>query len=34
MLANSIRAEFIYPDVVDLVLGNAGMPWWWECNQN
>ena len=34
MLANSVRAEFIYPDVAELVLGSTGMPWWWEYNQN
>jgi len=34
MLANSVRAELIYPDVVNLALGDTGMPWWWEYNQN
>lgn len=32
LLANSVRAELIYPDVVAFVLGDTGMPWWWEYN--
>lgn len=34
MLANSVRAELIFPDIAALVLGDSGMPWWWEYNQN
>jgi CubicO group peptidase (beta-lactamase class C family) len=30
LLANSVRAELIYPDMVRFVLGETGMPWWWE----
>lgn len=30
LLANSVRAELIYPEVVERVLGDTGMPWWWE----
>jgi hypothetical protein len=30
LLANSVRAELIYPDMVRFVLGKTGMPWWWE----
>ncbi len=30
MLANSVRAELIYPEMVAFVLGETGMPWWWE----
>ena len=30
LLANSVRAELIYPAIVELVLGDAGAPWWWE----
>ena len=30
MLANSVRAEKIYPQLADFVLGDSGMPWWWE----
>ncbi len=33
MLANSVRAELIYPEVAKLILGETGMPWWWEYNQ-
>lgn len=29
MLANSVRAEIIFPDIVDYVLGKTGYPWWW-----
>ncbi len=32
LLANSVRAELIYPDIVALVLGETEMPWWWEYN--
>lgn len=34
MLANSVRAELIYPDIAAFALGNTGMPWWWEYNQH
>lgn len=30
LLSNSVRAEIIYPDIVRFVLGDTGMPWWWE----
>ena len=30
LLANSVRAELIYPDIVRFILGETGMPWWWE----
>ena len=30
MLANSVRAERIYPALTQFILGNTGMPWWWE----
>lgn len=30
LLANSVRAELIYPAIVELVLGDVGAPWWWE----
>lgn len=30
LLANSVRAELIYPELVEYVLGNPGAPWWWE----
>lgn len=29
MLANSVRAETIFPRVVELVLGETSYPWWW-----
>lgn len=29
MLSNSVRAELIYPQIVELVLGETGAPWWW-----
>lgn len=29
MLANSVRAEIIFPDIVELVLGETNYPWWW-----
>lgn len=32
LLANSVRAELIYPDLVEFVLGETAMPWWWEYN--
>lgn len=30
LLANSVRAERIYPAMVRFVLGETVMPWWWE----
>jgi hypothetical protein len=30
MLANDVRAEKIYPEVVRVVLGETKMPWAWE----
>ena len=30
LLANSVRAERIYPQLVRFVLGDITMPWWWE----
>ncbi len=30
LLANSVRAELIYPEFARFVLGDTGMPWWWE----
>lgn len=29
MLANSVRAEIIFPEIVQAVLGDTGYPWWW-----
>ncbi len=33
LLANSVRAELIYPELVRLILGETAMPWWWEYNR-
>lgn len=33
LLANSVRAELIYPEVVRFVLGETTTPWWWEYNR-
>lgn len=30
LLANSVRAERIYPQLVKFILGDTAMPWWWE----
>ena len=30
LMANSVRAEKIYPQLVRFILGDTGMPWWWE----
>ena len=30
LLANSVRAELIYPALVGAILGGSDMPWWWE----
>ena len=32
-LANSVRAELIYPDFARFILGDTAMPWWWEYNR-
>jgi CubicO group peptidase (beta-lactamase class C family) len=32
LLANSVRAELIYPELVEFVLAGAAVPWWWEYN--
>jgi CubicO group peptidase (beta-lactamase class C family) len=32
LLANSVRAELIYPELVRFILGETAMPWWWEYN--
>jgi len=32
MLANSVRAELVYPALATFVLGETKMPWWWEYN--
>ena len=32
LLANSVRAELIYPEMVRFVLGETSTPWWWEYN--
>ena len=29
VLSNSVRAEIIYPQIVEMVLGETGYPWWW-----
>jgi hypothetical protein len=30
LLANSVRAELIYPQLVEFVLSDIAVPWWWE----
>jgi CubicO group peptidase (beta-lactamase class C family) len=30
LLGNSVRAELIYPELVEFILGPTSMPWWWE----
>jgi hypothetical protein len=30
LLANSVRAEKIYPALVEFILGPTATPWWWE----
>lgn len=30
LLANDVRAEVTFPEIVKLVLGETGMPWAWE----
>jgi CubicO group peptidase (beta-lactamase class C family) len=32
LLSNSVRAELIYPEVVEFVLPDVSIPWWWEYN--
>jgi CubicO group peptidase (beta-lactamase class C family) len=32
-LANSVRAELIYPELTRFILGDTTMPWWWEYNR-
>jgi hypothetical protein len=32
-LANSVRAELIYPALARFILGETAMPWWWEYNR-
>ncbi len=29
LLGNSVRAEIIYPEIVEFVLGETDYPWWW-----
>jgi len=29
MLANSVRAEIIFPEIAEIVLGETNYPWWW-----
>ncbi len=29
MLANSVRAEIVFPRIAELTLGETGYPWWW-----
>jgi CubicO group peptidase (beta-lactamase class C family) len=30
LLANSVRAELVYPELVEFVLAGPAVPWWWE----
>ncbi|HKJ18968.1 MAG TPA: serine hydrolase, partial [Xanthomonadales bacterium] len=30
LMSNSVRAELIYPELVNFILPDNGMPWWWE----
>lgn len=30
LLANCVRAELIYPELVHFIIGETAMPWWWE----
>jgi len=32
-LANSVRAELVYPELLRFILGETAMPWWWEYNR-
>ena len=29
LLGNDVRAEIIYPEIVEMVLGETNYPWWW-----
>lgn len=29
LLGNDVRAELIYPEIVEMVLGQTNYPWWW-----
>lgn len=29
MLANSVRAEIIFPEIANIILGETHYPWWW-----
>lgn len=29
LLANSVRAEIIFPRIVEMILGETNYPWWW-----
>jgi CubicO group peptidase (beta-lactamase class C family) len=29
MMSNSVRAEIIFPQIAESVLGETGYPWWW-----
>ncbi|UTW58669.1 beta-lactamase family protein [Kordiimonas sp. SCSIO 12603] len=29
MLSNSVRAEIIFPEITQMVLGETAYPWWW-----
>jgi CubicO group peptidase (beta-lactamase class C family) len=33
LLANSVRAELVYPEMARFILGDTAMPWWWEYNR-
>lgn len=33
LLANCVRAELVYPEMVRFILGDTSMPWWWEYGQ-
>lgn len=30
MLANSVRAEIIFPEIAEAALGQTNFPWWWK----
>jgi hypothetical protein len=32
LLSNDVRAERIYPELAQMVLGKTKMPWLWEYN--
>ena len=29
MLANSVRAEIIFPKIIEMTMGDTAYPWWW-----